>query len=255
MLIALTHVVPEAIVRCELTYLDRVPIDYSLAVRQHRAYCEALKLCGAEVIELTENSEYPDGCFIEDTAVVVDELAVMARMGVESRGGEVAAIQRFLSQYREIRTIEAPGTLEGGDVMHAGSRIFAGLSPRTNAEAIAALGGMLRPRGYQVSGIAIRDCLHLKSACTFLGGDTLLVNPDWVDPKEFDGFRIIEIDPREPWAANSLRLGDSVLLGSEFPATAERIEKAGFRVITVEVSEFLKAEAGLTCSSLIFHAA
>jgi dimethylargininase len=232
-----------------------VPIDYSLAVRQHRAYCEALELSGAEVIELTENSEYADGCFVEDTAVVVDELAVIARMGAESRRGEVAAIKRVLSRYREVRTIEAPGTLEGGDVMQAGRRIFVGLSPRTNSEAIAALGEMLRPCGYQVSGIAIRDCLHLKSASTFLGDDTVLVNPDWVDPEIFDGFRVIEIDNREPWAANSLRLGDKVLLGSEFPATAERVEKAGFRVSSVDISEFLKAEAGLTCSSLIFNAA
>jgi dimethylargininase len=176
-------------------------------------------------------------------------------MGVESRRGEVAAIRRVLSRHREIRTIEAPGTLEGGDVMHAGRKIFVGLSARTNAEAIAALDDILRPHGYQVIGTAIRDCLHLKSACTWLGDDTLLVNPDWVDSSAFGGFRIIEIDDREPWAANSLRVGDRVLLGSEFPATAERIERAGFRVSSVDISEFLKAEAGLTCSSLIFNAA
>jgi dimethylargininase len=254
MKIALTHAVPKGITQCELTYLTREPIDYQAAVAQHAAYLGSLRRAGVEVIELTANSDYPDGCFVEDTAVVVDELAVMARMGVESRRGEVSEIERVLSNCRSIARIEAPATLEGGDIVVAGRKVFAGLSPRTSRAGVSALATLLKPHGYQVVGVPINDCLHLKSACTLLGGDTMIANPQWFDLSEFGGFNIINVVEDEPWAANALRVGDVVFVGAEFPRTAQKIRNAGFAVETIEISEFLKAEAGLTCSSIIFDA-
>lgn len=254
MLIALTHSVSESITRCELTFIEREPIDYELALRQHAAYCDALRQGGANVRELTDNNEYPDSCFVEDTAVVLDELAVIARMGAESRRGEVDAIERFLAEYREIQRIDSPGTLDGGDIIAAGRTIFAGLSPRTNATGIESLAAIVEPRGYEVCPVAMRDCLHLKSACTPIAPDTLLANPNWVDLSPFGAFRVVTVDKDEPWAANALPLGDWVFLASAFERTAEKVESLGFTVRTLDISEYLKAEAGLTCSSIIFDA-
>jgi dimethylargininase len=254
MLIALTHTVPRSIDRCELTFLSRDPINHEIAVQQHAEYCSVLEKAGASVIELTDNEPYPDACFIEDTAVVVDEIAVISRMGAESRRFEVQAVERFLVDYRDISRIEAPGTLEGGDIIHAGRKIFAGLSARTNMNGIESLATALEPAGYQVIPIAVRNCLHLKSACTFLGDNTLLANPDWVDLSQFSGYRLIEVDGREPHAANALRIKDTVLVAGSCELTAEIVRRAGFEVQPVEISELMKAEAALTCSSIVFNA-
>lgn len=252
MLIALTHVVPEAISRCELTYLERQPIYYHLAVEQHAEYCRALARNGASILELNENADYPDSCFVEDTAIVTDKLAVITRMGAESRRGEVNAIERFFSTRREVIRISEPGTLEGGDVIVAGNRVFVGLSQRTNQEGIRQLGAILGSQGYTVSQVMMRDCLHLKSACTFIGEETFLTNPEWLDLRPFEKARILSVAQGEPWAANALRVGETVLMGSTFVRTIDKLERSGFRVEGVPISEFLKAEAGLTCSSILF---
>jgi len=254
MKIALTHVVSPSISRCELTYLAREPIDFEKAVHQHSAYCSSLERAGARVIELTENSGHPDGCFVEDNAVVVEEVAVIASMGAASRRGEVEAVERVLSEYRPISRIEAPGSLEGGDVIVAGKRVFAGVSPRTNIAGIEELSTILKRHSYEVSATSMRDCLHLKSACTFIGDNTLLANPQWVDLRQFDGFRLLEIAESEAWAANALRFGQTVFMGSQFPESAEIVRHAGFDVELIDISELIKAEAGLTCSSIIFDA-
>lgn len=253
MLRAITHAVSPNIAQCELTYVDRSHIDVELANRQHHEYEEALRKLGAVVTELTGNETYPDCCFVEDTAIVVDELAVICSMGVASRRGETALIERELSRYRKTAHISLPATIEGGDVLRVGKKIFAGKSSRTNAEGIANLTRILGPLGYRIIQVKTKDSLHFKSACTALNNETLLVNPDWVDVKVLRGFRLVPTPTNEPWSANVLRVGDAVLVQADFPRAAELIAKTVKRVEIVDTSELRKAEAGLTCSSLIFE--
>ena len=252
MLVALTHSVSPEINRCELSYVERRPIDVDRAAKQHEDYCNALRACGLRVVELSVNRSYPDATFVEDTAVVVDEMAVMARMGAASRRGEVAGIETVLAEYRQIARIRRPGTLEGGDVLRVGRKIFVGISPRTNAAGIKFLGEILKPFGYHITPVRLKGCLHLKSACTALDDDTLLVNPDWLDLEPFEGFRIVPVPADEPWAANVLRVDGTILMHAGFSKTAGLIRSQGFRLETVDISELLKAEAGMTCSSIIF---
>jgi dimethylargininase len=253
MLTAITHQVPPCINDCELSFIDRVAIDYDKAVEQHNQYLNALARCGLSVIELAVNLDFPDGCFVEDTAVVVDEIAVITRPGAPSRRGETAAIERELKKYRETVRISPSAALEGGDVLRAGKSIFVGLSRRTNAAGITELARILTPFGYTVTAVEMRGCLHLKSACTALDDHTLLANIDWIDLSRFEDFRIIAVAEGEHEAANSLAVGGVILLPDGFPRTRKLIEKLGFEVQALDISEFLKAEAGLTCSSLIFE--
>jgi dimethylargininase len=253
MALALTHVVSPDIARCELSFIERSPIDYDLAVQQHEAYCALLQDCGLRVIELTVNSSYPDSTFIEDTVVVVDEIAVMACTGAESRRGEVPGIETVLATYRKIDHIRPPATLEGGDVLLAGGKVFVGITPRTNKAGVSSLTGILEPFGYQIIPVTVRGCLHLKSACTTIDDDTVLVNPHWIDLDPFKGFRAISVPEDEPWAANTLLIDNTVCTHAGFTRTIEILQTYGFQIKTVDISELLKAEAGMTCSSIIFN--
>ncbi|MEW6207193.1 MAG: arginine deiminase family protein [Acidobacteriota bacterium] len=253
MLTAITHAVPPCINQCELSFIDRVFIDYDKAVKQHNEYLDALARCGLNVIELAANLDFPDACFVEDTAIVVDEIAVITRPGAASRRGETEAIERELKKYRETARISSLATLEGGDVLRTGKRIFVGLSRRTSAQGITELARILRPFDYSVTSVEMRGCLHLKSACTALDDHTLLANTEAIDLSQFEDFRIVSVAEGEREAANSLAVGDVILLAEGFPRTRESIERLGFKVQALDISEFLKAEAGLTCSSLIFE--
>ena len=252
-MIALTHVVSPNIDKCELSFLDRNPINYNQAVRQHEEYCALLRDCGLQVVELSVNRSYPDSTFIEDTAVVVDELAVMASMGVESRRGEVHNVESVLASYRDIRHIQLPATLEGGDVLRIEKRIFVGISPRTNIAGFESIKEILEPFGYEVIPVAVNGCLHLKSACIAVDDRTLLVNPRWLDLQPLRDFRIIPVPEDEPAAVNSLRINNTICMHSGFPKTAELLVNLGFSLKTIDISELLKAEAGMTCSSIIFE--
>jgi dimethylargininase len=251
--LALTHVVSSNIDQCELSFLQRTRIDFDRAARQHEEYCTLLRNCGLRVIELAVNCAYPDATFIEDTAVVVDEIAVMASMGVESRRGEVAGVESVLTAYREIDRIQSPAALEGGDVLRIGNKVFVGITPRTNVAGVNALKAILEPFGYRVVPVTVRNCLHLKSACTVIDNDTVLVNPHWVDLTNFRDFRAISVSDDEPWAANSLRVDNILCMHEGFTKTIEILQGQGFSVKTVDISELLKAEAGMTCSSIIFN--
>ena len=254
MLIAITREVSPSLAECELSFVDRAPIDLARAHEQHRAYQRALAALGCEVRELPAEPAFPDAVFVEDVAVVVDEVAVMTRPGAESRRGEGPSVARALADYRELRAIEAPGTLDGGDVLRIGKRVFVGESARSNADGIAQLRAILGEYGYSVHGVAIRGCLHLKSAVTALADDTVLLQPAWVDREAFADYRIIEVDPAEEHAANVLRIGDRVISPACFPCTHERIRAAGIEVVAVDVSELQKAEGAVTCCSLVFSA-
>ena len=253
MLTAITRAVSPAIGRCELTHLERRPIDAAQAEQQHRAYEECLSELGARVISLAAEPSLPDSVFVEDPALVLDEVAVITRMGAASRRDEALSLAEALSHFRPLRYLSEPATLEGGDVMRIESTLFVGASARTNAAGIEQLGRELTPLGYTVVPVAVYGCLHLKSACTYLGGDTLLVNREWIDLAPLHQFRMVDVAPGEPWAGNTLTIGGTVLIPSAFPATGEILEKAGYRVRTLDISELMKAEAALTCSSLIFE--
>lgn len=253
MLRALTHKVSPNIAKCELTFVDRSAIDVDLATRQHQAYCAALSNLGATVTELTENFAQPDCCFVEDTAIVVDELAIICSMGVASRRGETALIERELSRYRKIAQISLPAMIEGGDVLRVGKKIFVGKSSRTNAEGIVNLTRILAPLGYRVTQIKTANSLHFKSACTAIDDHTLFVNPKWVQLDALKGFRLVHTPAEEPWSANVLRVGGAVLVSADFPRAAELIARTVKRVEVVDTSELRKAEAGLTCGSIIFE--
>ncbi|HEV2146887.1 MAG TPA: N(G),N(G)-dimethylarginine dimethylaminohydrolase [Longimicrobiaceae bacterium] len=251
MLIALTHAVPPSITHCELTHLGREAIDVARATEQHHRYEEALRELGCTVERLPPTPDLPDSVFVEDTAVVLPELAIIARPGAESRRAEVAAVAEALRPYRTLACIESPGTLDGGDVLCVGSRVYVGESDRTNAEGIRQLGDVVSAFGYVVQPVTLSGCLHLKTAVTQVARNTLLLNPDWIDVGVFDGLDRIEVHPAEPFAANALRVGAVLLHPAAFPRTRQRLEKRGFAVRTVEADELAKAEAGLTCCSIL----
>jgi dimethylargininase len=253
MLIAITRQVSPAIQKCELTHLKRVPIDVGLARAQHQNYEETLRSLGVEVHSLSEEQDLPDSVFVEDTAVVLDECALITRPGASSRQPETEAIERTLAPYRTRFTIQAPGTLDGGDVLTVGKTIFVGLSGRSNKTAITQLEAFLAPFGYAVKGVAFENCLHLKSAVTLVRADTLLINPCWVDRKNFPGMKFIAIDPSEPYAANALMVGERVLSQPAFQKTLALLEAGDIHPIQVDQSELGKAEGALTCCSLIFR--
>lgn len=250
-MIALTHLPSPDLARCQLTYVARAPIDPARAVRQHEDYRQALAECGADVRTLDVNRDWPDSVFIEDVAVVLDEVAVLASMGAPSRRGEPAGAAAVLGEYREVRRVEPPATLEGGDVLRVGRRLLVGRSSRTNAAGISALAAIARPFGYAVTVVPVCDCLHLKTACTALDDRTLLVNPAWVDVRELDEFRRVPVPPGEPWAANVARVGGAVCLAAGQPRTADVVRRLGFAVREIDLTEFAKAEGGVTCLSLL----
>jgi dimethylargininase len=253
MIVALTREPARALDACELTYREREPIDADAAARQHRGYCDALRACGARVVTLPPADAMPDSVFVEDTAIVLEEVAILTRPGAESRRGEVGLIEPEVARLRPVVKVEAPATLEGGDVMRVGRTLYVGLSPRTNAEGAEALRRFAAPHGYEVVTVELRGCLHLKTGCSALDDATILANIDWVDARAFGGAAVVEVDAAEPWAANVLRVGDSVCVSAAFPRTAALLASRGYDVRAVEVSEFAKAEGGMTCMSLLFR--
>ena len=253
MLVALTRAVSPAIVNCELSFIDRRPIDLDKARAQHRGYEKLLEQFGARVVSLPAEPTMPDSMFVEDPAIVLDELAVVLPLGTESRRLEAPSLVQALSKYRKMEYVRLPGTLEGGDVLRLGRKLFVGLTKRSNADGIRQLAAILAPYNYEVIGISVTGCLHLKSAVTWLGRNFLLANRAWFDPSLFAGYEWIDVDPAEPHAANALALGGTVIFPASFPRTRARIEAQGFRVTPLDISELQKAESGLTCSSLLFE--
>ena len=228
-------------------------VDYELAVRQHAEYCAALARAGARVERLAVNAHYYDGCFVEDTAVVVDELAVVTNMTAEWRRGEPAAIESVLAAYRDTARLTDAAAMDGGDVLRVGSELFVGLSSRTNERAAEELKRALAPFGYQVKPVNVRGGLHLKTACTALDERTLLVNPAWVETEPFGEFELLTVPEDEPLAANTLRVHETLFLQAGFPKTIEMVRRRYERTEVLDISEFIKADAGLTCLSLIFE--
>ncbi|HEV2333407.1 MAG TPA: arginine deiminase-related protein [Gammaproteobacteria bacterium] len=253
MLIAVTREVSTALERCELSYLPRTPIDVELARRQHRAYREALETLGCRVVALPEVPEQADSVFVEDTAVVLDEIAVITRPGAESRRAETESMARALAEYRELVAIETPGRLDGGDVLRVGRTLYVGQSARSDRAGIGRLAAATAAYGYEVVPVEIRGCLHLKTAVTQVAPGLLLINPAWVERRAFHEVDFLEVDPAEPHAANAVWLPGGVIYPRSFPRTRERLAGRRVPVVTVDMSETEKAEGGVTCCSLIFR--
>lgn len=253
MLTAITRTISPAIVRCELSFIDRKPIDLARAQEQHHAYEALLAKLGAQVISLPSEPDFPDSMFVEDPAIVLDELAVIFPLGTQSRRGEAASLAQELAKHRKLAYVQIPGTLEGGDVLRIGRKLFIGATKRSNAEGIRQLREVVKPHGYDVIPVSVTGCLHLKSAVTWIADNTLLANRAWFDTKPFGGHNWIDVDPSEPHAANALALGGTVIFPASFPKTRGRIGSQDFHVTTLDISELQKAESGLTCSSLLFE--
>jgi dimethylargininase len=253
MLTALTRAVSPSILECELTFLTRQPIQLELAMRQHAAYEKALADLGARIVRLPDRPHLPDAVFVEDTAIVLDEIAVICPMGVESRRGETRDTAEVLAPYRHLARLTPPATLEGGDVVQAGRTLYVGLSARSQAAGIAQLRAAVWPHGYTVCAVPMGGCLHLKSACAFLGHNTMLLNPDFVDPGIFQNFEIIHVPKSEPMSADVLPIGGTILVTADSPDLQALLEQRGFPTRSIDLSELQKAEAGTTCMSILFE--
>ena len=251
--VAITRAVSPAIADCELTHLARHPIDYTRAQTQHRAYEAALRDLGCLVQTLPADALLPDSVFVEDVAVVLDEVAVLTRPGAPSRRAETPAVAAALSPYRPLLAIEGPATLDGGDVLRIDRTLYVGLTDRTTQGAIDQLATLLAPYRYQVRAVPVEGCLHLKSAATLIAPGTVLCNRRWIDPSGFGGVDVLEVDPGEPYAANGLLVGDRVIYPTSFPATRRVLERRGLRLVPLDVSELQKAEGAVTCCSLVFE--
>jgi dimethylargininase len=245
-MIAFTRAVSPRIVECELSFLDRQPIDFERAVSEHNAYERALESLGCNVVHVDPAPEHPDGVFVEDAAVILDGYAVLMHPGAVSRRGETSSVARALEEYLPLRRLQR-GTIDGGDVLVSEKTMYVGRSARTNDEGIAELTRVASE--YTVVPVDFHGCLHLKSAVTAIGPDVLLANPECVDTQQFKGFEIVTA--AEPHAANALRIRDTILLGSSYTRTRATLESLGYHVMPVPIDELAKAEAGVTCCSLI----
>lgn len=254
-LVAITHVPSPKMQDYERTFVDDQPIDLALARRQHEGYRAALAECGAVVTLLDVNVAMPDCVFVEDTAIVLDEVAVMMSPGALSRRREPAGIEPELAKHRPIARVTLPATIDGGDVVVSGREVYVGQSPRTNADGIVALRETLKPYGYTVTGIPVRGCLHLKTACSALADGRFLVNASWIDVSPLPASMLIQVPDAEPWAGDVLVIGDRIIVSDAFPETIALLGDLRWRVVPVSVSEFAKAEGGVTCLSLVFRAA
>jgi dimethylargininase len=253
-LIALVRPPAPSLQEGERSYIGREPIDFTRAQAQYRRYVDALRDAGAEIVEVAAAPDLPDSVFIEDTALVLDPLAVIARSGAESRRPEAPAVAAVLERYRHVEHTPAPATFDAGDILTIDKTVYVGRGARTNPAAIEFLTSLLRTHDHQVVPVSYGGCLHLKSAVNYLGNDAVVLNPDWVARDVFARFAQVDVDPGEPMGASALAVGDQLLLSSSYPATVKRIAARGFKPRVLDLSEFHLAEGGLTCLSIIFSA-
>jgi len=250
-MIAVTREVSPAIDRCELTHLSRQPIDLARARAQHTAFEQVLVQLGCTIRRVPPAPDLPDAVFVQDAALVFDEVAIITRPGAQSRRAETTAVAAALEYLRPLRFIESPGTLDGGDVVCLDRTVVIGRTARTNAEGAGQLAEVLGPFGYRVRTVIPTGCLHLQTAVTPVADHVVLVNRDWVNPSALGNFEVIDVDPAEPFGANALRVGETIVHSAAFPRTAARLQDRGFTVVRVDMSELAKAEAGVTCCCIL----
>lgn len=250
---AITRGVSSNIGACELTYRSRENIDFVKAAVQLEQYCDLLRKWDVNLLTIPASDTYPDCCFVQDTAVILDEVCVVASMGAITRQGEVSEVERLVSPFRRVRRILPPATLDGGDLVQVGRRLFVGLSTRTNARGIVALERIVEPFGYTVVPVSVNGGLHLTTGCGVINDETVLLNPRWLDARAFRGLRQLHVSEEEPWAANTIRVEDSVCLEEKAPRTIDLVQPYVSTIDTLDISEFRKAEGSLSCLSLIFR--
>jgi len=253
MTFALLHKPSPALENCELTFVDREPIHFDKALKQHSHYANALREAGAQVEIVNVNPDSPDAVFVEDVAIVLDELTIITSLGSAPRRSELPAIEKVIARFTETTRISLPATIEGGDVLKVGRTLYIGETSRTNKAGIDALTAIIKPLGYKTVPVKVKGCLHLKTGITALDDETYVLNSAWLDSSPFNGFRLIDVALDEPWGANVLRIYETLIVSAVYPRTADRIESLGYKTQRVDISEFGKAEAGLTCMSLIFE--
>jgi dimethylargininase len=251
MTLAITRDVSPRFNECELTHIDRSPIDLKIAQAHHHAYIQALKELRCAVLELPAEPDLPDSVFVEDTAFILPDMAVITRPGADSRKPETESIIRALKPYRELVFITEPATVDGGDVLVLEKDIFVGMSTRSNQEAANQINELVGKYGYRAHSVEMSDCLHLKTAVTRVDAGTLLINRRWVDVEQFEGFDLIDVDSTEPFAANCLPMNGEIIFPTAFPKTRGRLESKGYKVKTVQMDELAKAEGAVSCCSLI----
>ena len=237
----------------ERTFIEREPIQFETALRQHSNYADALSGLGLRLLHLPSMEAFPDSVFVEDTAIILDEFAILAQMGTFSRRPEVDGIAPILKKYREVMHLESPASLEGGDVIVSGKTILIGVSRRSNVIGARQVEQLTKSLGYKVTPVSVHGCLHLKTACTRLPDGRLLLNPRWIDSSALAEFRTLEIPEEEPWAACQLSVGNRCVIDDRYLATVELLSREKYHVQPIPLSELAKAEAGPTCLSLIFN--
>lgn len=226
--------------------------DYTLALKQHDAYCEALVKCGLALTILEADPNYPDSCFVEDTAIVTKNFGIITRPGDQSRLGETEIIEKTLNPLLKLHYIEAPGTADGGDIMQADDKFFIGLSGRTNLAGAKQLSKILKEYNFDVYSLPVCNILHFKTGVNYLGDNNMILHQSFSTKDDFNFYHQIVINADEKYAANSLRINEYVLLPAGFPNTKSAIEKLGYKIIELEMSEFQKMDGGLSCLSLRF---
>lgn len=250
---AITRGVSSKLSSCELTYRTREEIDPEKAASQLDRYCELLRGWDVDLLTIPGSDSYPDCCFVQDTAIVLDEVGIIASMGASARRGEVSEVERVVSQFRKVRHIFLPATLDGGDVVQIGKRLYVGLSSRTNGRGIEALSRIVDPLGYIVVPVSVSGSLHLTTGCGVVDDETVLLNPRWLDASAFRGLRQLHVPEEEPWAANTIRVDSAVCLEEKAPRTIELVQPYAGIIETLDISEFRKAEGSLSCLSIIFR--
>jgi len=234
---------------CISSHPLRHTVDVSLARAQHAKYCSTLKELGIEVITIPRDDERPDACFVEDNAVIQGGKALICRMAKESRRGEEDAVEAMLRDYMKVKRATAPATVEGGDVIHLPDRLISGVTERTNHEGVAQMENWL---GVSVDTIVDPRIVHLKSYITYLGKKIMIATREYANHPVMKGFRVLVVPNDESYAANTLAIGDTVLMPRGHPRTQAMVREAGFDVLPLDVSEFEKCEGALTCLSLLF---
>lgn len=227
--------------------------NYELALDQHFSYVEALKVCGVNVKLLSENEDFPDSTFVEDTAVLTPDFAVITNPGAATRNGEIKEIEQVLRNfYKKFYYIKNPGTLDGGDILQIEDHFYIGISARTNIEGAEQLKEILETENYRATIVPLKKFFHLKTGISYLGNDTIVVAGEFIDHEVFNSYKKIIVPEEEEYAANIIRVNDFVILPFGYPQTKQKIEKAGYQVIEVDTTEFRKLDGGLSCLSLRF---
>ena len=247
---AVVRPVPDSFDRCVRTNVEE--IDVALARSQHAGYCRALQKLGLKLVWVEGDNVLPDSCFVEDTAVVFGDEAIICNLKIESRVQEVVEVAKVLRKIKEMHYIRPPATIDGGDVLNIGNKVFVGLSARTNLPAIRQLRRFLENSNFQIVPVKIRNVLHLKSACTYLGNNYVILSRGHFDRDILRSYNKIVTPKGEEYAADCLAINGTVLMAKGYPKTKKLVEKEGFRVEELEISEFRKGEGALTCLSIIW---